>query len=112
MPRIEHRTYSRASLEALTLLGKLIQLARKQRRMTAAELAERTGISRSTLQRIEKGDPKVEVGLMFEAAALVGVPLFDAGPGRLVDKIARADDKLALLPKAIHKADTEVNDAF
>jgi transcriptional regulator with XRE-family HTH domain len=112
MPRIEHRAYSPPSLEALTLLGKLIRLARKQRRMTAAELAERTGISRSTLQRIEKGDPKVEVGIMFEAAALAGVPLFDAGPGRLSDKIARIDDKLALLPKAIHKPATEVNDAF
>ncbi len=112
MPRIEHRAYSRPTLEALALLGKLIRLARKQRRMTAAELAERTGISRSTLQRIEKGDPKVEVGTMFEAAALVGVPLFDAGPGRLSDKIARIDDKLALLPKAIHKPDTKVNDAF
>ncbi len=112
MPRIEHRAYSRPTLEALALLGKLIRLARKQRRMTAAELAERTGISRSTLQRIEKGDPKVEVGTMFEAAALVGVPLFDAGPGRLSDKIARIDDKLALLPKAIHKPVTKVNDAF
>ena len=112
MPRIEHRAYSPFSLEALTLLGKLIRLARKQRRMTAADLAERTGISRSTLQRIEKGDPKVEVGTMFEAAALVGVPLFDAGPGRLSDKISRIDDKLALLPKSIHKPATKVNDAF
>lgn len=112
MPRIEHRAYSPPSLEALALLGKLIQLARKQRRMTAAELAERTGISRSTLQRIEKGDPKVEIGIMFEAATLVGVPLFDAGPGRLSDKIERVTDKLALLPKSIHKPEPKVNDAF
>ena len=94
------------------MLGKLIQLARKQRRMTAAELAERTGISRSTLQRVEKGDPKVEVGLMFEAAVLVGVPLFDAEPGRLMEKLARIDDKLALLPKAVHKPAAKVHDAF
>lgn len=112
MPRIAQRAYSRPSLEALTLLGKLIRLARKQRRMTAAELAERAGISRSTLQRIEKGDPKVEIGIMFEVATLVGVVLFDAGPGRLSDKIERADDKLALLPKAIHKPASEVNDDF
>ena len=94
------------------MLGKLIQLARKQRRMTAAELAERTGISRSTLQRVEKGDPNVEVGLMFEAAVLVGVPLFDAEPGRLMEKLARIDDKLALLPKAVHKPAAKVHDAF
>lgn len=109
MPRIEHRTYSRPTLEALTLFGKLIQLARKQRRMTAAELAERTGISRSTLQRIEKGDPKVEIALVFEAAALVGVPLFD---GQLTERLLRVDDKLALLPKAIHKPAPKLHDAF
>lgn len=72
MPRIENRTYSRHTREAVTLLGRLIRLARKERRLSAAELAERAGISRGTLQRIEKGDPKVEIGIMFEAATLVG----------------------------------------
>ena len=113
MPRIENRTYSRHTREAVTLLGKLIRLARKERRLTAAELAERTGISRSTLQRIEKGDPKVEIGVMFEAATLVGVNLFDADNGRLSGKIARTDDKLALMPKAIHSpASGGVKDEF
>ena len=103
MPRIANRTYSRHTREAVTLLGKLIRLARKERRLSAAELAERAGISRGTLLRIEKGDPKVEIGLMFEAATLAGVNLFDADSGRLSSMIARADDKLALMPKAIHK---------
>lgn len=113
MPRIDQRTYSRHTREAVMLLGKLIRLARKERRLSAAELAERVGLSRSTLLRIEKGDPKVEIGLAFEAATLVGVHLFDADDSRLHDKLARVDDKLALLPKAIHKpADADVNDAF
>lgn len=113
MSRIENRTYSRHTREAVTLLGKLIRLARKERRLSAAELAERTGISRGTLQRIEKGDPKVEIGIMFEAATLVGVNLFDADNGRLSGKIARTDDKLALMPKAIHKPATgSVKDEF
>lgn len=113
MPRIENRTYSRHTREAVALLGKLIRLARKERRLSAAELAERTGISRGTLQRIEKGDPKVEIGVMFEAATLVGVNLFDADNGRLSGKIARTDDKLALMPKAIHKPATRgVKDEF
>jgi transcriptional regulator with XRE-family HTH domain len=58
------------------LLGREIRLARKQRKMTEADLASRIGIARSTLQLIEKGQPKVEIGLAFEAAALLGVPLF------------------------------------
>jgi len=113
MARVESRTYSRHTREAVTLLGKLIRLARKERRLSAAELAERTGISRGTLQRIEKGDPKVEIGIVFEAATIVGVNLFDADDGRLGSKITRTDDRLALMPKAIHKpAIGSVNDAF
>lgn len=112
MPRIENRTYSRHTRDAVTLLGKLIRLARKERGLSAAELAERTGISRGTLQRIEKGDPKVEIGLMFEAATIVGVNLFDADNGRLSENIARTDDKLALMPKAIHKPSKVAKDDF
>ncbi|MGK2950760.1 MAG: helix-turn-helix transcriptional regulator [Thiobacillus sp.] len=113
MPRIENRTYSRHTRDAVTLLGKLIRLARKERGLSAAELAERTGISRGTLQRIEKGDPKVEIGIMFEAATLVGVNLFEADNGRLSGNIARTDDKLALMPKAIHKPSAKgVKDDF
>ena len=112
MPRIENRTYSRHTRDAVTLLGKLIRLARKERGLSAAELAERTGISRGTLQRIEKGDPKVEIGLMFEAATIVGVNLFDADNGRLCENIARTDDKLALMPKAIHKPSKVAKDDF
>lgn len=112
MPRIENRTYSRHTRDAVTLLGKLIRLARKERGLSAAELAERTGISRGTLQRIEKGDPKVEIGIMFEAATIVGVNLFDADNGRLSENIARTVDKLALMPKAIHKPSTVAKDDF
>lgn len=63
-----------------------------QRRLTAQELAQRIGMSRSTLQRIEKGDPKVEIGLMFEAAAILGVKLFDADEKGIATLSGRTDD--------------------
>lgn len=110
--RIDQRTYSTTALESLSLLGKLIKLARKQRKMTAAELAERAGISRSTLQRVEKGDPKVEIGIVFETAVLLGLPLFDAGQSRLSDMQGRIDDKLMLLPKSVRKSSVVVDDDF
>jgi DNA-binding XRE family transcriptional regulator len=47
----------------LSVLGKMIRHGRKQRRMTEVEFAERLGIARSTLQRLEKGDPKVEASI-------------------------------------------------
>ena len=106
------RSYSRSTREALTMMGGLIRLARKQRRMSEAELADRIGIARSTLQLIERGHPKVEVGLVFEAATLVGVPLFVEEPSRLAGEISRINDKLALLPQSVRRPRTEVKDDF
>lgn len=109
----EHlRTYSRTTRDALALLGRTIRLARKQRRMTEADLAARIGIARSTLQSIEKGQPKVEIGLVFEAATLLGVKLFVDEPSRLAPEISRLDDKLALLPQSVRKPRSEPRDDF
>ena len=106
------RTYSRVTRDALTMIGGLIRLARKQRKMSEADLAARVGIARSTLQLIEKGHPKVEVGLVFEAATLVGVPLFVEEPSRFVSEISRINDRLALLPQSVRRPRTEVKDDF
>jgi transcriptional regulator with XRE-family HTH domain len=109
----EHtRTYSRTTQEALALMGGQIRLARKQRKMSEADLAARIGIARSTLQLIEKGHPKVEIGLVFEAATLVGVPLFVPEPSGLAPQISRLDDKLALLPQSVRRPRSEVKDDF
>ncbi|WP_026182506.1 helix-turn-helix transcriptional regulator [Leeia oryzae] len=102
-----------ATQEALTLLGMLIQIARKERKMTAADLAERTGISRNTLLRVERGDPTVSIGVVFEAAMLVGIPLFDTGPGRFAGPLALAEAKLAVLPKSIRQSKArDIDDDF
>ncbi len=108
----KERTYSRYTREAATLLARQIQLGRKQHKWTEHELAGRTGISRATLQKIEKGDLSVAIGLVFEVAALVGVTLFDAERGSLTAHIARTDDKLALLPSAVRRPRKSVDDEF
>jgi len=111
MPK-KSRIYSRYTLDASILMGRLIKLGRAQRKLTAQDLADRVGISRGLLQRIEKGDPKCEMGAVFEVAALVGVKLFDADSNTLSAHIERTEDKLALLPKTIHKRRQVVDDAF
>ncbi|MEY3235598.1 helix-turn-helix transcriptional regulator [Aquidulcibacter sp.] len=111
MPQ-QPRTYSRVTRDVLTLLGGLIRLGRKRRKMSEADLAARVGIARSTLQLIEKGHPKVEIGLVFEAATLVGVPLFVDEPSRLTSEQSRIDDKLALLPQSVRVPRSKVKDDF
>ena len=105
-------TYSRITRHAATLLGKQIRIARKERKMTAQDLADRAGISRGLLQRIEKGNLKCQVGAVFEAATLVGLKLFEADEPSLIARIRQADDKIALLPKHIHPSKKVVDDDF
>jgi transcriptional regulator with XRE-family HTH domain len=56
MPRSVPRAYSRHCREAAVLLGSLIRTARKERGLAAREVAERAGISRGLLRRIENKD--------------------------------------------------------
>lgn len=111
MPK-KTRTYSNYTLEAAKLMGKLIRLGRTERKLTAQDLADRAGISRGLLQRIEKGDPKCELGAVFEVAALVNVKLFDADSNVLTSHIERIEDKLALLPKTVQKRRKAIDDNF
>ena len=112
MPKSVTRTYSRYSRDAVSLLGALIREARNERRITAQELADRAGISRGLLQRIEKGNPKCEIGAVFEVAAIVGVKLFDADESTLTISLRQTREKLALLPKSVRKKPRAVHDDF
>ncbi len=47
---------------ALRKLGRDIRDARRRRRIPVAVLAERASISRTTLSKVEKGDPGVSAG--------------------------------------------------
>jgi len=106
------RVYSHYSRKSAALLGKMISFYRKERKLTAHDLADRAGISRTTLQKIERGDMKCEIGLVFEVAALVGVKLFDADSTSLDSMEERFDNKISLLPKSIRTSKVEVDDDF
>ncbi|RJP45047.1 MAG: XRE family transcriptional regulator [Desulfobacteraceae bacterium] len=112
MPKSIVRTYSRYSRDAAALLGALIREARSERRLTAQELADRAGISRGLLQRIEKGNLKCEIGAVFEVATIAGVKLFDADGNTLTKHLHQTREKLALLPKSVRKKSKAVRDDF
>ncbi len=99
------------TLEAAKLLGANVRLGRRRHRWTVAELAERVGVSEATMLKVEHGDPGVRLGIAFEAAALVGVPLFDEDRSRRVLEAARLEDRLAVLPQRVRRP-AEVDDDF
>lgn len=90
----------------------MIRLCRKERKLTAQDLADRADISRTTLQKIENGDMKCEIGIVFEVAALVGVRLFDSDSASLSSLEGRVEDKIALLPKGVRTSKRPVDDDF
>lgn len=112
MPKSVIRSYSRYTEDALTLLARLIRASRLEKKMSAQEVADRAGISRGMLSRIEKADPKCEIGATFEVARIVGVTLFEAEPSRLSMQLRQIEEKLALLPKSARKSSKEVIDDF
>lgn len=57
----------------LPLLGEQVRLARLRRKLASGLVAERAGISRSTLWQIEKGNPSVTLGAYFMTLFALGL---------------------------------------
>ena len=54
-------------------LGENIKLARKRRKLTTVQVAERANINRTTLYHIEKGKPNVSIGAYFNVLRVLGL---------------------------------------
>lgn len=99
-------------MAAAVLLGKSIRLGRKARKWSVQALADRAGISRGTLVKIEKGDLRCEIGLVFELAVIVGVRLFDTDETGIAKETDHVNSKIALLPKRVRTPALVVQDDF
>ena len=66
-------------------LGERLKLARLRRELPTVLFAERLGISRDTLSRLEKGDPNIALGTYMRALRVLGLD-------KDVDAIARDDE--------------------
>ncbi len=61
--------------ESLGLIGQLIRHARKAAGLTVAQVAEKAGVERKTLTRLEQGDPGIRIGLFITVLWLLDIPL-------------------------------------
>ena len=59
--------------KVLEQLGENIRLARKRRRLTTIQVAERAGIDRTTLYHIEKGNSSVSMAAYFNTLRVLGL---------------------------------------
>lgn len=81
---------SSAALRSLRRLGEDIAIARKRRRLTLQQVADRAMTSRKTVTRIERGDPGVAIGI--HASVLHALGLLD----RLAALADPAEDALGI----------------
>ena len=112
MAKPAQRSYSRYAREAAGLLGLTIRNARIERALTVGDVAERAGISRGLVHRIEKGAMGSSIGAALEVAAIVGLRLFEAEPTTLTRHLSMARDKLTLLPQSVRSGTMNVKDDF
>ena len=112
MVKPAHRSYSRYAREAAELFGLMIHRARIERDLKVADVAERAGISRGLVHRIEKGEMGSSIGAAFEVAAIVGLRLFEAEPTTLTRHLSVERDRLTLLPQSVRTGPTKVKDDF
>jgi transcriptional regulator with XRE-family HTH domain len=112
MARPAHRAYSRQNHEALEVLAQMIRAGRMDRKMTAQEMANRAGISRPLLRRIESADPSCAIGSVFEVAVIAGVPLLGGEPDWLETQHSALREKLSLLPQRVRKPKRVIRDDF
>ena len=59
--------------EILAEMGEQITLARKRRSLTLVQVAERAGIHRETLRKVEKGDASVALGAYFNVLRVLNL---------------------------------------
>lgn len=91
------------AVRALRELGHDLALARRRRGISTADMAARLFVGRSTLWRLEKGDPNVSLGTLASAAFILQIH------DRLAGLAAPARDTLALkldevrLPRRIRR---------
>ena len=57
---------------SLKKFGSDLSIARRRRRLTVSMMCERLGVSKSTWQRMEKGDPSVAMGAYAQALFVLG----------------------------------------
>ena len=109
---IESLSLSSSTVSVLVTLGAMIRAGRLDRGMSQAELGQRLGVSRHTVIALEKGEPRVGVGTVFEAATIVGIPLL-ASNDRELDKLATTVANLtSILPERSRRKKVALDDDF
>ena len=85
--------------KVLSLLGENIKLACKRRGYSQSLIAERTGLSRNTIRKIEQGDSKVSIGHYVAVLGVLGM-VEDLAKVASDDELGRKLQDIKLMSKS------------
>lgn len=94
----------------LTALGDRLRLARKRRKLSNSVVAQRAGISRTTLYKVEAGDPGATLGSYVRVLAVLGLE-GDFNHLGADDRVGRKLQDLELSPPAQRRTTTRAKAA-
>jgi transcriptional regulator with XRE-family HTH domain len=85
-----HKALPAIAIDQLQKLGRDIAVARKRRRLSLSEMADRMMVNIKTVQRLEKGNPTVGIGIVATALWVLGMHR------RIGDLVAPESDQTGL----------------
>ena len=104
--------YSKKTHIYLQHLANLLQIARKTRNVTVEELGKRCDISKRTMIKVLQGDPTVKIGVYFQAAVVLDIPLFEEDESRLQNAFQTGKTIEMMMPRRIQQQKVVLDDNF
>lgn len=104
MPRTYPTFFPKAKRQ-LESLGTRLREARLRRKIAAGHFAERMGVSRDTLNRLERGDGTIAIGTYLRALAVLGLDA-DLDQVATNDALGRQLQDAELAPRRARKPAT------
>jgi len=94
----------------LTALGERLRLARLRRKLSTAVVAQRAGMSRTSVYKVEAGDAGATLGTYLRVLAVLGLQA-DFNALAADDKVGRKLQDLALAPSPAERRQRRAKDA-
>jgi len=73
MPTFKKHIVFPKQIKILEVFGENLKLARKRRKLTIQQMAERAGVDRGTLREIERGNPRVSLGAYINVLSVMNL---------------------------------------
>lgn len=91
-------------------IGKIIKKYRENKGLTITTLAERLGISRSYMSRIEKGERRLDTETLVKISDILEVPIENFYPEENKKVLYNEGEEILIIDKNVHNLEKYTNE--